>query len=176
MQACRQQKDCIFPSTSSVKKRFIEENQKRADIAGSSIMFITADGNQPEKYFHDHKFDVIFMSGFSLFSTEIPHPLMEKYLNLLSRNGILVFTHNSNQREDIRKTRWRNYSIAKLSSEFTYLNCNIERIFFYDRHITGRILRSYAFSDISTIFHRIITRFSGLPCNIVMILSRKEET
>lgn len=155
--------------------QFIEESQKRADLAGSTIKFIAADGNYPEKYFRSHVFDVIFMSGFSLFSKEISQPLLERYLNLLNSNGILVFIQNSNLRGNIRKTHIRNYSIAQLSNEFSQLNCNIKKCFFYDRHIIGRILHSYAFSDISTVFHRYITRLSGLPCNIVMIVSRGED-
>jgi len=154
---------------------YIEENLKRAELSGSSIKFITADGNYPEKYFPGLVFDIIFMSGFSLFSIEISRPLMEKYLSLLTRNGILVFIQSSNLNGNVRRTHVRNYSIAQLTSAFSQLDCNIEKVFFYDRHILGRILRSYAFSDTSTICHRIITRISGLPCSIVMIISRREE-
>jgi len=155
---------------------FIEENRKRADLDGSSVTFITADGSYPEKYFTASCFDVIFMSGFSLFGTNFSRSLMEKYLNLLTHHGVLVFIQNSNLRGDVRKTHWRNYSIGQLSNEFSRLNCNVEKVFFYDRHIIGRILRSYVFSDASTACHRIITRLSGLPCNVVMIISRKEKT
>jgi|BioPla2DNA2_1021312.scaffolds.fasta_scaffold74381_2 SAM-dependent methyltransferase len=155
--------------------QFIKENKRKADLAGSSVIFITADGNYPEKYFTDPAFDIIFMSGFSLFATEISQPLMEKYLNLLNHNGVLVFIQNSDLRGNIRKTGIRNYSIAQLTDEFSQLNCNIKKVFFYDRHIIGRILHTYAFSDISTACHRLITRLSGLPCNIVMIISRRED-
>lgn len=153
--------------------QLIEEGCREADLASSAVKFIVADGSHPEKYFTDSKFDIIFMSGFSLFATEISRSLMEKYLNLLTPDGILVFIQNSNQRGNIRKTHIRNYSIAQLIDRFSRLNCNIEKVFFYDRHIVGRLLRNYAFSDISTLCHRFITRVSGLPCNIVIIVSRK---
>jgi SAM-dependent methyltransferase len=154
--------------------QFIEENCRNADLTGSSIKFFTADGNYPEKYFSTSLFDIIFMSGFSLFGTNISQPLMKKYLNLISPDGILVFIQNSNQRGDLRRTQWRNYSIRYLTNEFSELNCNIEKVFFYDRHITGRLLHSYAFSDISTSLHCIISRLTSLPCNILLIVSKEK--
>jgi len=155
--------------------KLIEENLRRASLTGSSIRFMVADGNYPEKFLTESVFDIIFMSSFSPFAIEISRPLMKKHLDLLTHNGILVFIQNSDLGGDIRKTNIRNYSIAQLTDEFSQLDCNIEKVFFYDRHIIGRVLRSYVFSDISTVCHRIITQISSLPCNIVMFISQKEK-
>lgn len=155
--------------------QFIEENCNRAISNGSSIHFLLADGRYHEFYFAESQFDMIFMSGFSLFVVDISPPLMEKYLRLLKDNGILVFIQNSNQRENIRRTHIRNYSIAQLKNTFSQLNCTIENAFFYDRHIFRRLFHSYVFSDISTALHQILSRIPGFPCNIVIIVSRRSD-
>lgn len=152
----------------------IEVNRQKADQNNSSISFLVADGTHPEKYLSGKMFDIIFMSGFSLFATNIPRQLMRKYIKLLSPNGILVFIQNSNQKGNIRKTGIRNYDINYLINEFMQLNCKIEKAFFYDRHISGRILHFKVFSDISTSIHSALTRFTGLPCNIVLIVSKED--
>jgi len=154
--------------------QLIEENHRKANLNKSCIQFLTVDGNYPERYFTDTTFDIVFMSGFSLFATDISHQLMNKYLKLLSHNGILVFIQNSDQGGNIRKTHIRNYNIDYLKNEFCQLNCNIENVFFYDRHIAGRVLHQYVFSGISTKVHSIFTKLTRIPCNIVLIISQKE--
>jgi len=153
--------------------QFIEENKKRAISIGSSIQFLWADGRHPEFYFNESEFDMIFMSGFSLFAVDISPPLMEKYFQLLTDNGKLIFIQNSNQRENIRRTHIRNYSIAQLKNKFNQLNCNIENVFFYAHHISGRLFLSYVFCDFSTALDKIFSRITGFPCNIVLTVSRR---
>jgi len=42
------------------------------------------DANLPEKLFTKHQFDIIFMSGLSLFGLSFNDDLMKKYLSLLT--------------------------------------------------------------------------------------------
>jgi protein-L-isoaspartate O-methyltransferase len=150
---------------------------EKADITkkkiDSTIKFMIADGNYPEKYFNQKKFDIIFLSGFSLFGAQLNEELMKKYLSLLHNNGKLIFIQNSNLKGDIRKTHWKNYTIKSLLLFFENLNCNIEKIFFYDRHIISRFLHSFVFNNFSTKIHIIISKISRLPCNIVIVVSKK---
>src|SRR5659263_630228 len=91
--------------------------------------------NYTKKYYLKKEFDIIFLSGFALFGVQLNEGLMKKYISLLCNNGILIFIQNSNLTGDIRKTHWKNYTIKSLLFFFKNLNCNIEKIFFYDRHI-----------------------------------------
>src|SRR5659263_185431 len=116
-------------------KTLIEKANIRKKEINSTIKFMIADGNYPEKYYLQNEFDIIFLSGFALFGVQLNEGLMKKYISLLCNNGILIFIQNSNLTEDIRKTHWKNYTIKSLLFFFKNLNCNIEKIFFYDRHI-----------------------------------------
>lgn len=141
----------------------------------SKVQFLVADGRYPDRYFKtDNKFDIIFMSGFSLFAKNLDNKeLMIKYLSLLEGGGKLIFIQNSNLSGTIRRTNIKDYHINELKIFFEDLDCKIDKIYFYDRHFFGRILRSMSFSEFSKIMHLIITRITGLPCNIVLIISRR---
>lgn len=145
-------------------------NEKKREI-GSNVEFLIADGRYPEKYLAD-KFGIIFLSGFALFGINLNRKLMEKYLLLLEKNGKLVFVHNSNLTGGIRKTSWRNHTIEELKSFFENLDCTIEEIYFYDRHIIVKLLHCFAFNSFSTKMHILISKITNLPCCIVFIVKK----
>lgn len=147
-------------------------NGKKSKI-NSNAQFIIADGNHPGKYFNKGEFDIVFMSGFSLFARDLNEELMEQYLVLLDDGGKLIFIQNSNLTGVVRRTRIRNYSIEQLLSLFESLDCNIERIYFYDRHIIGKVLHSLAFNRLSTKIHILVSKITKLPCNLVFVVSRE---
>lgn len=146
-------------------------NGKKSKI-NSNAQFIIVDGNYPEKYFNECEFDIVFMSGFSLFARDLNEELMERYLLLLDDGGKLIFIQNSNLTGVVRRTRIRNYSIEQLLALFESLDCKIEKIYFYDRHIIGKVLHSLAFSSFSTKIHILISKITKLPCNLVFVVSR----
>ena len=147
-------------------------NEKKSEIS-SNVKFIIADGKYPEKYFNEGEFDVVFMSGFSLFTIDLNEELMERYLLLLDGGGKLIFIQNSNLTGVVRRTHIKNYSIEELKSFFETLDCNIEKIYFYDRQIVGRVLRSLAFNSFSTKIHILISKITKLPCNLVFVIGRE---
>ena len=79
----------------------------------------------------------------------------------------MIFIQNSNLTGVVRKTHIKNYLIDELRSFFGSLNCSIEKIYFYDRHIIGRFLHSFVFNRSSTKMHISISKITKLPCNIV---------
>lgn len=85
----------------------------------------------------------------------------------------MIFVWNSNLTGIVRRTHWKNYTIEELRSLFESLGCNIERIYFMDRHIIGRVLRSLAFNSFSTRIHIFISKITKLPCNLVFVVSRR---
>ena len=154
-------------------KDLIEKaNEKKKELS-SNVKFKIADGIYPDKYFNEGKFDIIFMSGFSLFARSLNQELMERYLSLLNGGGgKLTFIQNSNLTGVVRRTNIKNYSIDELRSFFESLNCSIERIYFYDRHISGKVLHSLAFNRFSTKLHILILKITKLPCNLVFVVSK----
>ena len=146
-------------------------NGKKSKI-NSNAQFIIADGNYPEKYFNKGEFDIVFMSGFSLFARDRNEELMERYLLLLDDGGKLIFIQNSNLTGVVRRTCIRNYSIEQLISLFESLDCDLEKIYFYDRHIIGKVLHSFVFNRLSTKIHILISKITKLPCNLVFVVSR----
>jgi ubiquinone/menaquinone biosynthesis C-methylase UbiE len=154
-------------------KDLIEKGKRKKADLGSNVKFIIADGNYPDKYFNEEEFDIVFMSGFSLFARSLKQELMERYLSLLKGGGgKLTFIQNSNLTGVVRRTHIKNYSIDELRSFFESLNCNVEKVYFYDRHIIGRFLRSFVFNRSSTKMHISISKITKLPCNIVFIVSK----
>ena len=147
-------------------------NEKKKELS-SNVKFKIVDGNYPDKYFNEDEFDIVFMSGFSLFARSLNQELMERYLSLLRGGGKLIFIQNSNLTGVVRRTHIKNYSIDELRLFFESLNCSIEQIYFYDRHIIGRVLRSFVFNRSSTKMHISISKITKLPCNIVFIVSKK---
>ena len=145
-------------------------NEKKKEL-NSSVEFLIADGRCPEKYFTG-KFDIIFLCGFAPFGINLNKKLMEKYLLLLDRNGKLIFVHNSNLTGIVRKTRWKNHMIKELKSFFESLGCRIEVIYFYDRHIIVKLLRSFAFNSLSTKMHILISKITKLPCCLVFVVKK----
>ncbi|MGB9928800.1 MAG: class I SAM-dependent methyltransferase [Methanosarcina sp.] len=152
-------------------KGLIEKANEEKKRLNSNVEFLIADGRYPEKYFID-KFDLIFMSGFSLFGINLDKVIMEKYLSLLNKNGRLVFVHNTNLTGTIRKTHWKNHKVEELRGFFTSLNCNIYEIYFYDRHIIVKLLHSLAFNNFSTKIHVLISKITKLPCSLVFVISK----
>ncbi len=151
-------------------KLLIEKIRNRKIRNDSKIEFTIIDGNYPERYFNK-EFNVIFMSGFSLFALNLDEELMKKYLVLLNDGGKLIFVWNSNLTGLVRRTHWKNYTIEELRYFFENLDSNIEKFYFYDRHIIGKLFRSSIFSNFSTKIHLFITRITKLPCNIVLFVS-----
>lgn len=149
-------------------------NEKKKEL-NSNVEFLVADGRYPEKYFTD-KFGIVFLSGFALFGINQNRELMEKYLLLLDKGGKLIFVHSSNLTGDIRKTRWRNHKMEELKSFFESLDCTIEEIYFYDRHINIKLLHSFVFNSFSTKIHVLISRITKLPCSLVFIVKRHGQT
>lgn len=153
-------------------KNVIEKAEIKKKEIESKIQFIIADGNYPEKYFDHNEFDIIFMSGFSLFSSWLNKELMIKYLSLLNENGKLIFIQNSNLTDIVRSTGVNNYSIKELSLFFEKLDIKIENIYFYDRHIIQKVLRSFSLNNFSKEMHILISKVTKLPCNLVFIVRR----
>ncbi|MDD3247658.1 MAG: class I SAM-dependent methyltransferase [Methanosarcina sp.] len=149
-------------------------NEEKREI-NSNVEFMIADGRYPEKYFTD-KFGIIFLSGFALFGINQNKELMEKYLLLLDEGGKLIFVHSSNLTGDVRKTHWRNHKMEELKSFFESLDCTIEEIYFYDRHIIIKLLHSLAFNNFSTKMHVLISKITKLPCSLVFIVKKHGQT
>lgn len=149
----------------------IEKAKEKKIKINSNVNFLIADGRYPEKYFTD-KYDIIFMAGFSIFGIDLNKAVMKKYLNMLAKGGILVLVHNSNLTGVVRKTNWRNHRINELKIFFESLGSNIEKIYFYDRHVTVKILRRFVFTSMSTKLHIVISKITKLPCAIVFIVSK----
>lgn len=149
-------------------------NEKKKEL-NSNVEFLVADGRYPEKYFTD-KFGIIFLSGFALFGITQNKELMEKYLMLLDEGGKLIFVHSSNLTGEIRKTRWRNHKMEDLKSFFESLDCIIEEIYFYDRHVTIKLLHSLVFNNFSTKMHILISKITKLPCSLVFIVKKHGQT
>ncbi len=148
-----------------------KENKMRSN---SNVTFLVADGRYPEKYFTE-KYDIIFMAGFSIFGIDLNKPIMTKYLSMLNEGGILVLVHNSNLTGLVRKTNWKNHKIEDLRSFFESLGGKVEKIYFYDRHITIKILRSFAITGLSTKLHILISKITKLPCALLFIVSKSEK-
>lgn len=153
-------------------KTLIEKaNEKKKELK-SNVEFLIVDGRYPEKYFME-KFDIVFMSGFTLFGIDLDRELMEKYLSLLDLEGKLILVHNSNLTGLVRKTNWRDHKIEELKSLFESLGCNIEKIYFYDRHIIIKILRHFAITNFSTKMHILTSKITQLPCTLVFVVGKK---
>jgi len=151
----------------------IEKAKENRIKNNSSVTFLVADGRYPEKYFTE-KYDIIFMAGFSIFGIDLNKPIMTKYLSMLAEGGILVLVHNSNLTGLVRKTNWKNHTIEDLRSFFESVGSNIEKIYFYDRHITIKILRRFAITGLSTKIHILISKITKFPCAIVFIVSKSK--
>lgn len=145
-------------------------NEKKKEL-NSNVEFLVADGRCPEKYFSE-KYDIVFLSGFALFGVDLNKKIMKKYLLLLDRRSKLVFVHNSNLTGSIRKTNWRNHKLEELKSFFESLDCEVEEIYFYDRHIIIKLLHSFAFNNFSTKIHVLISKITALPCSLVFIVKK----
>lgn len=145
-------------------------NEKKKELK-SNVEFLIADGRYPERYLNG-EFDIIFLAGFSLFSIKLEKGIMEKYLSLLDTEGKLIFIHNSNLTGIVRKTHWKNYTIKELKLFFESLGCKIETIYFYDRHIIVKLLRSFAFNSLSTKMHILISKIIKLPCCLVFVVKK----
>lgn len=143
-------------------------NEKKKEL-NSKVKFLIVDGRFPERNFTE-KYDIVFMSGFSLFSINLDKEVMKKYLSLLDIGGKLIFVHNSNLTGLVRKTHWRNHTIEELQLFFESLDSTIEKMYFYDRHIIVKIFHSHAFNSISTKAHIMISKITKLPCSLVFIV------
>lgn len=154
-------------------KDLIKTASERRKELNSNIKFLVADGRFPEEYLKS-KFEIIFMSGFSLFGINLNKEIMKKYLSLLNMGGKLIFVHNSNLTGLVRKTHWKNHTMKELKLFFENLNCNIKEIYFYDRHIVVKILHSFAFNNFSTKIHVIISKITKLPCCLVFIVEKND--
>lgn len=158
-----------FDYDSTLIKKAIEKKKE----FNSKVNFLIADGEYPEKYLTG-KFEIIFLSGFALFGVDLNKEIMKKYVSLLERNGKLIFVHNSNLTGDIRKTNWRNHKIEELNTFFKNVGCNTEKIYFFDRHIIIKLLRSFTFNNFSTKMHVLISKTTKLPCSLVIIVKKVE--
>ncbi len=143
-------------------------NEKKKEL-NSKVKFLIADGRFPEKIFTE-KYDIVFMCGFSLFSIDLDKEVMKKYLSLLDIGGKLIFVHNSNLTGMVRKTHWREHRINELKLFFENLDCTIEKMYFYDRHIIIKIFHSLVFNNFSTKTHILISKITKLPCCLVFIV------
>lgn len=150
-----------------------EANEKKKEL-NSNVEFLIADGRYPEKYFTG-KFDIIFISGFSVFAINLDKELMEKYISMLDIRGKLIFAQSSNLTGINIKTHAKNHTINQLKSFFEDLNCSIEEIYFYDRHIIVKILHNFVFKNISTKMHILISKITRLPCILVLIVKRRDQ-
>jgi SAM-dependent methyltransferase len=141
---------------------------------GSSVEFIVLDGNNITDYFKDVQFDFIFMSGFSLFKrlNDKEIELMKKYLKLLKASGKLIFINNTNLTGTYRPSGWINLRWDDLNDFFKSLDCYIDQMYFYDRHILGRIFYPLFFNSVSTAFHMTISKVTRLPCELVLVVSK----
>lgn len=153
----------------------IENALQTKEKNNSAVTFMVADAQYPEVYCGNRQFDIIFMSGLSLFGTSFDAALMKKYVSLLSSGGKLVFSHNSNLDGTIRSSPWKNYTLEELVSKFKELPCNIEEIYFYDRHISQKLFHSLVFTTPFKYFHIFLTKITKIPFNIVLIISRGNE-
>jgi SAM-dependent methyltransferase len=153
----------------------IENALQMKEKNNSAGTFMVADAQYPEVHFGKNQFDIVFMSGLSLFGTSFDSPLMKKYVSLLSPKGKLVFTHNSNLDGTIRSSMWKNYSLDELVLKFEELPCVIEEIYFYDRHISQKLFHSLVFTTPFKYFHIFLTKITKIPFNIVLIISRGNE-
>lgn len=152
-----------------IDKTLIEIANEKSKKLNSNAVFLIADGKFPERTFSE-KFDIIFMSGFSLFSSKLNKKIMEKYLSLLDPKGKLVFAHTSNLNGLVRETGCRNYKIGEVRKFFENSDCKIEKIYFYDRHIIIKILHNFVLNKFSTKMHILISKITKLPCSLVFIV------
>lgn len=150
----------------------IENALQMKEKNNSAVTFMVADARFPEVHCGNHQFDIVFMSGLSLFGTSFDSALMKKYVSLLSPRGKLVFTHNSNLDGAIRSSQWKNYTLEELVSKFEELPCDIESVYFYDRHIAQKLFHSLVFTRPFTFFHVFMAKITKIPFNIVLIVSR----
>lgn len=154
-----------------IDKTLIEKASEKKKELNSNALFLIADGRFPERSFSE-KFDVIFMSGFSLFKSNLNKKLMEKYLSLLDSGGKLVFAHTSNLNGLVRESGCKNYKINNIKELFESSDCKIEKIYFYDRHVIIKILRYFVLNKFSTKIHILISKTTKLPCSLVFIVER----
>lgn len=152
----------------------IKEANENKSKRNSNVKFLIADGNYPEKYFTE-KYDIVFMAGFSLFAINLNNEVMRKYLSMLNEGGRLVMVHNSNLTGLVRKTAWRNHKKEEVYSFFEDAGGKVEKFYFYDRHITVKILRRFAISNMSTRLHVLVSKITKLPCALVFIASNKKQ-
>jgi len=150
-------------------KNLIKKANEIKKELNSNVKFLIADGRFPERYFSE-KYDIVFMCGFSLFGVNLDKEIMEKYLSLLDKGGKLIFVHSSNLTGSVRKTHWRNHTIKELKSFFESLDCTIEKMYYYDRHIFIKIFHSLVFNSFSTKMHILISKITKLPCCLVFIV------
>jgi SAM-dependent methyltransferase len=148
-------------------------NEKKKEL-NSNVSFIIADGNFPDRFFTS-KFGIIFLSGFALFSIDLDKELMEKYLSLLDLNGTLIFAHSSNLTGTIRKTHWRNHTIKELKFFFDSLDCTVEEIYFFERHILLKVFHSVIFNKFLTKTQIVLSKITKLPCRLVFVVKRKDQ-
>lgn len=137
-----------------------------------NIEFLVGDGTELKFLNKESMFSIIFMSNFSVFSQSLNKEILSLYLNFLSDNGILVFIWNTNLSGVRRKSSWMNWPIDVLKDFFINSNCKIRKIYFYDRHIFGKFLKEYSFTSLTTKISYFISRITGLPCNLVIIVSK----
>ena len=150
-----------------------QANENKAE-RNSKVKFLIADGRYPEKYFTE-KFDIVFMAGFSLFAIDLDKEVMRKYLSMLNEGGRLVMVHNSNLTGLVRKTAWRNHKKEEVFSFFENVGGKVEKFYFYDRHITVKILRRFAITNMSTRMHILISKITKLPCALLFIVSNNNQ-
>jgi len=67
-----------------LNQSIIENANHLKEKNNSKVIFYLMDANLPEKLFTKHQFDIIFMSGLSLFGLSFNDDLMKKYLSLLT--------------------------------------------------------------------------------------------
>lgn len=154
------------------KSKINKANENKAE-RNSNVQFLIADGRYPEKYFTE-KFDIVFMAGFSMFAINLDKEIMRKYLSMLNEDGRLVMIHNSNLTGLVRNTDWKNHKREDVRSFFEEVGGKVEKFYFYDRHVTVKILRSFAITDTSTKMHMLISKITKLPCALVFIVSNNK--
>ncbi|MDW5549181.1 class I SAM-dependent methyltransferase [Methanosarcina sp.] len=152
-----------------IDKFLIEKASEKKKEHNSNAVFLIADGRFPERRFSE-KFDIIFMSGFSLFSTNLNKEIMEKYLSLLDSEGKLVFAHTTNLNGLVRETGPKNYRVEDVKKFFESSDCKIEKIYFYDRHVIIKILHYFVLNEFSTKMHILISKMTKLPCSLIFIV------
>jgi SAM-dependent methyltransferase len=157
-----------------INDSLIENALQIKEKNNSAVTFMVADARFPDVHFGNNQYDLVFMSGLSLFGTSFDSALMKKYVSLLLPRGKLVFTHNSNLDGTIRSSQWKNYTFEEIISKFEELPCDIESIYFYDRHIAQKLFHSLVFTRPLKFFHIFLTRITKIPFNIVLTVVRRE--